>query len=136
MSTPTAAEIQTVVRKTVAVLTSRGLSCCLYGSAGCLLYGNSRTPGVSGCTRLSVAKIHLLITLQDVDVVVMTTSFTTEELKAIVATASDFYLFSLGKSGRAEEDRDRYQGRKTLSARCTYQCIRDGALFETPRRGI
>ena len=47
MSSPTAEEIRTVARKAVTALTSQGLSCCLFGSAACLLYGNGRAPNVS-----------------------------------------------------------------------------------------
>lgn len=39
-------EIRLVAQKAVDILASHGLVSCLFGSAGCALYGCSRTPNV------------------------------------------------------------------------------------------
>jgi len=77
---PTLDEIRAVTRKTIAVLTANQFTCCLFGSVGCLLYGNSRTPN-------------------DIDVIVMTTTYTTEHLKALLGRTPGFYLRPSGKPG-------------------------------------
>jgi len=72
---PTAQEIRTVARKSVALLAEQGLSSCLFGSSGCSLYGCTRKPN-------------------DVDIIVMTTEYSTEELKELIAVQPNtrFYL--------------------------------------------
>ncbi|KAJ3536286.1 hypothetical protein NM688_g6859 [Phlebia brevispora] len=72
---PTPQEIRSVARKAVEAFSRYNLDCCLFGSAGCALYGVSRTPN-------------------DVDLIVVTSSYTTEMLKQLlVSTArATFYL--------------------------------------------
>ncbi|KAI0321531.1 hypothetical protein OF83DRAFT_1051126 [Amylostereum chailletii] len=69
----TAEEVESVSRRTVAILQDKGLTCCLMGSAATSLYGAIRTPN-------------------DVDVVVMP-AYSQEEVKRILVNAdSNFYL--------------------------------------------
>ncbi|KAI0088398.1 hypothetical protein BDY19DRAFT_994295 [Irpex rosettiformis] len=79
---PTADEIKQVAHSVVRVLTARGLKTCLFGGAACYLYGNSRTPN-------------------DVDIVVLTSNHTTEDLKLFISRAdpSTFYLRPSKKVG-------------------------------------
>lgn len=43
----TSDEVRDVARRAVATFAANGLRCCLFGSAACQLYGNSRKPNVS-----------------------------------------------------------------------------------------
>jgi len=72
---PSYEEIKSVARLAVRAFESRGLTTCLFGGTACRLYGNSRTPN-------------------DVDLVVLTTSHTTEDLKLLLSqiAPSTFYL--------------------------------------------
>jgi len=81
MSNPSTQEIFDVTRKAVSIFSSHGLDSCLVGGAGCVLFGCTRTP-------------------HDVDLVVLTNSYTTESLKSmLVRTNSDFYLRPSRKIG-------------------------------------
>ncbi|EPQ53004.1 hypothetical protein GLOTRDRAFT_15009, partial [Gloeophyllum trabeum ATCC 11539] len=63
-----------VARVATSILERNGLSCCVFGSMACNLYGTTRTPN-------------------DVDIVVMTSSYTQEELKELIRRSdSRFYL--------------------------------------------
>ncbi|KAI0075639.1 hypothetical protein K474DRAFT_1599451 [Panus rudis PR-1116 ss-1] len=62
---PTASEIRVVAKEVDRIFTLNGLSCCLVGGGGCVLYGCTRTPS-------------------DVDIVVMTQSHTQESLKEML----------------------------------------------------
>lgn len=67
-------ELRLVARSAISILYWRyGLTCCLFGSMACMLYGNSRTPN-------------------DVDIIVMTNSHTAEDLKSILSRYPNFYL--------------------------------------------
>ncbi|KAF7797996.1 hypothetical protein EIP86_009205 [Pleurotus ostreatoroseus] len=72
---PNSREIRDVARKAVKVFIDSGLECCLFGSAGCALYGNSRIPN-------------------DVDIVVITYQLSTEALKELLVkqASTSFYL--------------------------------------------
>ena len=89
--TPTRAEVFEAARAAIAILTTHGLSCCLVGGVGCDLFGNSRTPNVSGNI---VSSVYLAKKFQqDVDLVVITTAYSQEALKRlIVAGDSKFFL--------------------------------------------
>ncbi|KZT30072.1 hypothetical protein NEOLEDRAFT_1153437 [Neolentinus lepideus HHB14362 ss-1] len=71
---PTLEETRAVARTATRILTSHGLTCCAFGSLACNLYGTLRTPN-------------------DIDLVVMTRSYTQEELKDLIRRSdSRFYL--------------------------------------------
>ncbi|TFK51206.1 hypothetical protein OE88DRAFT_1659024 [Heliocybe sulcata] len=71
---PTLEETREVARIATRILTDYGLTCCAFGSLACSLYGTSRTPN-------------------DVDLVVMTSTYSQEELKELIRRAdSRFYL--------------------------------------------
>ncbi|KAI0046258.1 hypothetical protein FA95DRAFT_1494284 [Auriscalpium vulgare] len=72
MSSPTSSDIQALAKSTVAILKRHGLSSCLTGGAACALWGVARTPN-------------------DLDMVVMTSSYTQEEVKRLVAAADTSY---------------------------------------------
>ncbi|KAI0803200.1 hypothetical protein BC629DRAFT_1438256 [Irpex lacteus] len=73
-SHPTSAKVRATAQKAIDAFAYYGLACCLVGGAACQLYGTSRTPG-------------------DVDIVILTTSYDTERLKAmLVARDPTFYL--------------------------------------------
>lgn len=80
--------------KAVAIYESLGFSCCLFGSAGCALYGTSRTPNVRGPSVVLVRRAHAMVLPQDVDIVVMTSEYDTEYLKRLLTThaSTTFYL--------------------------------------------
>ncbi|TCD70778.1 hypothetical protein EIP91_001809 [Steccherinum ochraceum] len=67
-------EIRQIAQKAVTIFESAGLTCCLFGGAACELNGCSRTPN-------------------DVDLIVMTSSYTTETLKntLVAGGGGDFY---------------------------------------------
>lgn len=72
-SPPTRDEVYLVARKATNVFRVQGLSCCLFGSAGCSLIGCTRTPN-------------------DVDIIVMSNEYTTEYLKELlVNNGKGFY---------------------------------------------
>jgi len=82
MSHPTKQEFRAIARKAVDIFQRNGLTTCLFGGAACEMYGCTRTPN-------------------DVDLIVMTTSHTTESLKNILVLGGggDFYLRPSKKIG-------------------------------------
>ncbi|KAI0340247.1 hypothetical protein BDW22DRAFT_1334536 [Trametopsis cervina] len=79
---PTDEEVQAVALLAVRAFKSQGLSTCLFGGAACRLYGNSRTPN-------------------DADIVVLTSAYTTEDLKLFLTRVepSTFYLVASRQIG-------------------------------------
>ncbi|KAI0783238.1 hypothetical protein C8Q75DRAFT_726389 [Abortiporus biennis] len=66
---PTAAEIREVASKAVKIFSSNGLISCLCGGAGCSTYGVERIPS-------------------DVDIIVMNSQYTQEELKTLLVRSN------------------------------------------------
>ncbi|TCD70785.1 hypothetical protein EIP91_001816 [Steccherinum ochraceum] len=67
---PTRDEIREISREAVEIFMQDGLSCCLFGSAACELYGRRRAPN-------------------DVDIVVMTRTRDVESLKGLLCRNSE-----------------------------------------------
>ncbi|KAI0792337.1 hypothetical protein C8Q75DRAFT_752408 [Abortiporus biennis] len=72
MSYPTSAEVRQVAQRAISIFTRNGLSACLFGSAGCSLYGCSRSPN-------------------DVDIIVMSNIYTTEQLKQMLVRGNKLF---------------------------------------------
>lgn len=90
-SHPTSAQVRATAQKAIDAFAYYGLACCLVGGAACQLYGTSRTPGVR--SSVFIQSYLLILNPQDVDIVILTTSYDTERLKAmLVARDPTFYL--------------------------------------------
>lgn len=94
-------EIRLVARKAVDIFASHGFVSCLFGSTACALYGCSRTPNVRlvPCYPIFFSTTHGFG--QDVDIIVMTESYTQEELKRLLIRDPDsaFYIRPSRKIG-------------------------------------
>ncbi|EIW52046.1 uncharacterized protein TRAVEDRAFT_75471 [Trametes versicolor FP-101664 SS1] len=82
MALLTVAQILDVARKTIAIFESHGLKCCLMGSAASYLHGVKRTPN-------------------DVDLVVLSTTFTQEALKELLVREDSQYTLVRSRNPRA-----------------------------------
>ncbi|TCD63498.1 hypothetical protein EIP91_005331 [Steccherinum ochraceum] len=69
MSSFSLSQIYEAARAAITIFAGQGLPSCLCGGTGCALYGTSRTPN-------------------DVDIVVLTSAYDTEELKRMVVRSS------------------------------------------------
>ncbi|THH17233.1 hypothetical protein EW146_g3536 [Bondarzewia mesenterica] len=78
---PSQEDIKAVEKRTINILKEHGLTCCLMGSAASAFYGASRTPNL----------VILLLHSQDIDVVIMTTTHTQEEIKRLIVAHDSSY---------------------------------------------
>ncbi|TCD70781.1 hypothetical protein EIP91_001812 [Steccherinum ochraceum] len=79
---PTSDEIRNIAAEAVEIFRQHGLSCCLFGSAACELYGRHRVPN-------------------DLDIIVMTNSWDTEYLKGILCRESNEFFDRPARSPNA-----------------------------------
>ena len=90
----TTSELHDIAKEAVRIFARYGLACCLTGGVACELYGVSRDSHVC-CNgfQLAVHRVDHRLLSQDVDLVVLTTKYSQEQLKDILITAdSSFYL--------------------------------------------
>ena len=81
-------EIRQVARRTIEKLEEGGYKCCVFGSAACSIWGMDRVPNV-GHFYLTLIGTDLILTRQDVDIVVFGQKHDAEEIKAYLEDASD-----------------------------------------------
>jgi len=86
-------EVKQVARATVNTLKSLDLDSCLVGSMACSAYGMSRVPNVRSYITLPCQLRQHSFLHKDIDLVVLTNSRSSEEIKnLLVSTNSNFFL--------------------------------------------
>ncbi|TFY68489.1 hypothetical protein EVG20_g3529 [Dentipellis fragilis] len=87
--TPTKADVTVVAKRAVEILKNARLPCYLLGSMAAMLWGNSRTPNV--CVSVIVSQDVIEFHKQDVDIVVLTTTYGAETVKRHIINSDARY---------------------------------------------
>ncbi|THH27671.1 hypothetical protein EUX98_g6512 [Antrodiella citrinella] len=89
---PTLDLVYEASREAAANFADLGLTSCLCGGTGCALFGVDRTPNVSVVSSIRRQRGELLTLRQDVDLVVLTRSYDTEQLKHMLSARSTKFV--------------------------------------------
>ncbi|KAI1786246.1 hypothetical protein LXA43DRAFT_1034788 [Ganoderma leucocontextum] len=100
---PTATQVLDIARKAVKIFAKYGLKCCLIGSTASYLYGVPRTPN-------------------DVDLVVLSTAYSQENLKEILVREDPHFYLVRSKNWRATYRVLWYRLSNTTSPRPSVDC--------------